>query len=252
MAKPSVYLVWSALTISAIYSTAAFAELNYQFHWGRVPVADFSLFLPTPDRQIIKVEGETVGLIGKVFKYDGAIESDYSDMNSVIFSVSGEDNGFSEYRIIRFSPDQPAEILEFLDDELEQPDPVLIESMGVTVDPLRVVMELLINQGPAQCEGELSVFDGKRHYQLQLFAADEELLEADRDWTYSGNAKRCDIEVTYLESSGEEEQNPWYKDNSDQRSIWLAEVEGEIVPVRISMSGPVGKITGRLQMFKAE
>lgn len=232
-------------------SSSVFAEFEYRFHWGRMSVAEFSLTLPTPENRRIKVEGQTVGLVGTLFKYDGALEADYSDMSRVLFRVSGEDNGFSEYRTIQFSPDRPAEILEFLDDEIEEPPSEVLESMGITVDPFRVVLALLENSGDVGsnygfCEGEYSVFDGKRHYELALKAGESVDIEADRSWTYSGEARRCDMSVSYLESAGGEEQNLWYEEDSEIRTIWLAEVEESFVPVRIAMPGPIGKITGRL------
>ena len=252
MTTPSAALIWLAFALTSIGSSAASAELNYEFHWGRMSVAEFSLTLPTEENRAIRVEGETVGLIGKIFKYDGAIESDYSNMESVIFSLSGTDNDFVEHRTIRFFPDQPAEILDFLDDEQEQPSAEIVHSMGTTVDPLRVVLALMqvpnSNDSPA-CEGGFSVFDGKRHYQLALSSAGEDILEADRDWTYSGPALRCEMAVTYLETTSGEEQNPWYEDDSEIRTIWLTEIEGDRVPVRISMPGPIGRITGRIQVF---
>jgi hypothetical protein len=233
------------------FSSSALAEFEYRFHWGRMSVAEFSLTLPTPENRKIKVEGQTVGLVGKLFKYDGALEADYSDMSRVLFRVSGEDNGFSEYRTIQFSPDGPAEILEFLDDEIEEPPSEVVDSMGITVDPFRVVLALL-EPSDAEgaesdfCEGRYSVFDGKRHYELALSAGENTDIEADRSWTYSGEAKRCDMSVTYLESAGGEEQNPWYEEDSEIRNLWLAEMDGQLVPVRISMPGPIGKVTGRL------
>ena len=213
--------------------------------------------LPAAESRSIRVEGETVGFVGKIFKYDGAMESDYSDMDSVIFSLSGLDNDFAEYRTIQFFPDRPAEILDFLDDEQEQPSSEIVQSMGNTVDPLRVVLALLGGAEPyshseeydaSLCQGDFSVFDGKRHYLLQLTDSGQELLEADRGWGYSGQALRCEMSVTYLETTDGEEQNPWYKDDEEQRTIWLAEIEGSRVPVRVTMSAPIGKITGRLEL----
>ena len=232
-------------------SSSALAEFEYRFHWGRMSVAEFSLTLPTTESRKIRVEGQTVGLVGKLFKYDGALEADYSDMSRVLFRVSGDDNGFSEYRTIQFSPDGPAEILEFLDDEIDEPSSEIVDSMGITVDPFRVVLALLENSGDVGlnnrfCEGEYSVFDGKRHYELALRAGESVDIEADRSWTYSGVARRCDMSVSYLESAGEGERNPWYEEDSELRTVWLAEIEELFVPVRITMPGPIGKITGRL------
>ncbi|MBT5330354.1 MAG: DUF3108 domain-containing protein [Porticoccaceae bacterium] len=234
-------------------SSSALAEFEYRFHWGRMPVAEFSLTLPTTESRKIRVEGQTVGLVGKLFKYDGALEADYSDMSRVLFRVSGEDNGFSEYRTIQFSPDGPAEILEFLDDEIEEPPSEVVDSMGITVDPFRVVLVLLESSSDAGsnnkfCEGEYSVFDGKRHYELALNVGESADIEADRSWTYSGKALRCDMSVSYLESAGGEEQNPWYEEDAEVRTMWLAEIEELLVPVRITMPGPIGKITGRLRL----
>jgi hypothetical protein len=244
--RPSFTSLVALICLTAFPMSEAWADFNYKFHWGRIPVAEFNLALPTEDSQTIKVEGETVGLIGRIFRYDGAIESDYSDMNSVLFSVSGEDNGFSEYRTIQFYPDKSAHIVNFLDDEQDQPPKELVESMGITVDPLRVVLSLLKSTDAEECQGEFSVFDGKRHYLLNLTTAGAEELEADRSWAYSGPTIRCELTVNYLESTTGEEQNPWYREDSEQRSIWLAELEGQLVPVRVSMPGPIGKVTGRL------
>lgn len=234
----------------------ASADLEYRFHWGRVSIAEFSLTLPTPEERKIRLEGETVGLVGAFMKYDGAIEADYSDMSGVLFRVSGEDNGFEEYRTIKFPSDSPAEILEFLDDELDEPPSELVESMGVTVDPLRVVLTLLDASNTESssddfCKGSFSVFDGKRHYQLGLIAGESEILEADRSWTYSGEVQRCDLSVSYLQAAGGEEQNPWYEEDSETRTIWLAEMENSLVPVKVRMPAPIGKITGRLYMPQA-
>jgi len=205
-----------------------------------------------------------VGFVGAIFSYDGVIQSDYSDLNSVNFQISGIDNGFSERREINFYSDRPAEIVDFLDDEQEQPATEIVESMGITVDPLRVVFALLSGSRAEskvgtttetlsardRCNGEYSVFDGKRHYRLKLEAAEDETLKADRGWGYTGQAFRCDILVVSLEATSGEEQNPWYEDDTDTRSLWLAEIDEQLTLVRISMPGPIGRVTGRLEMLK--
>ena len=245
---------------SCLVSLSVQAENNYRFHWGKIPVASFSLSLPDAKSQIIKLEGRTVGFVGAIFSYEGAIQSDYSDLSSVNFRISGIDNGFSEHREINFYSDRPAEILDFLDDEQEQPAAEIVDSMGITVDPLRVVFALLSGSGAEsttealsardRCSGEYSVFDGKRHYRLKLEAAEDEILKADRSWGYTGQAFRCDMLVVSLEAISGEEQNPWYEDDTDTRSLWLAEIDEQLTLVLVSMPGPIGRVTGRLEMLK--
>lgn len=226
---------------------AVAGEFDYLFHWGRLSVAEFSLTVPDQEPGVIRVEGSTVGLVGKIFNYDGAISADYSDMGEVLFEVSGMDNHFAERRVIKFAADKPAEILEFLDDEQEQPEDALVQSMGVTLEPLRLVY-LFLQQGEQGCEGELPVFDGKRHYRLSLQAVGWDELESDREWGFSGKAMRCELSVSYLETTSGEELNPWYEDSSEVRNVWLAEVDQAFVPVRVTMPGPIGKVTGRLKL----
>jgi hypothetical protein len=258
----SLVLLSKTLIPVSLILTSCFlqAQLNYRFHWGKIPVAEFGLELPQADSQIIKIEGRTVGFVGAIFSYDGVIQSDYSDIDSVIFQISGIDNDFSEHREINFFTDRPAEILDFLDDEQEQPADEIVESMGITVDPLRVVFALLSGSGAEsttetlsardRCNGEYSVFDGKRHYRLKLEAAEGETLKADRSWGYTGQAFRCNILVVSLEATSGEEQNPWHEDDRDTRSLWLAEIDEQLRLVRVSMPGPIGRVTGRLEMLK--
>lgn len=224
------------------------SALEYRFHWGKVPVANFKLTLPSVESQVVRVEGSTVGLVGKIFNYDGAIESDYSDMKSVVFRLSGTDNDFEEYRTINFYPDRPAEVVDFLDDELPPPARELVESMGITVDPFRAMLAL-IGDATEGCSGRYSVYDGKRHYKLGLAAGRRETLEADRDWTYAGEAIRCDLSISYMESSVGNEQNPWFEEDSEDRSVWLAEIDSKFVPVLIEMPGPIGRIVGRVNLL---
>lgn len=243
----------SLLVAVALAPIKSLAELEYEFHWGRLPVAEFTLELPSGDSKVVRVDGSTVGIVGALFNYDGAMQSDYSNPDLTTFDLGGLDGDFEERREIHFYPNRSAQIISFLDDELEQPSAELVDSMGVTVDPLRIVLDLFAGQAgqgleSPSCEGEYSVFDGKRHYLLSLTGGAEELIDADRNWAYSGSAFRCDIGVTYLLALGGDETNPWHEGESDQRSLWMAEVQGEIVPVRMAISGPVGYVVGRLRI----
>lgn len=249
--------LWVAPLFVALFTPLeSAAQLEYEFHWGRLPVAEFTLALPSVESQVVRVDGSTVGIVGALFNYEGAMQSDYSDPEITVFELGGLDGDFQEGRVINFYPNRPAEITSFLDDELGQPSGELVDSMGVTVDPLKIVFDLFgYLEGFAEsdlsnlvCEGEYSVFDGKRHYLLKLAGGAEEQLKGDRRWAFSGLAMRCDISVTYLLAVDGDENNPWHENNSDQRSLWIALVEGELVPVRMAISGPIGYVVGRLKV----
>lgn len=238
----------------SILSGICNADFDYRFHWGRLAVAQFNLELPTNDSQVVQVSGSTVGVVGTLFNYDGAMQSDYSDPQSTLFELSGLDGSFEEHRSMRFYADRPAKIIDFLDDEIAQPTDSLVEAMGITSDPLRIVADLAAGSagalGTEICRGDYSVFDGKRHYRLSLQELGYETLQADRQWSYSGSSIKCEVQVTYLLAASGNEQNPWYEDREDTRIIWLAEINNNIVPVRISMAGPFGRVVGRLDYSK--
>ncbi len=238
-------------------------SLNYHFHWGYIPLADLSMTLQT--RQLagdttereIRFEGSTIGAVGKFLEYDGLARS-VARPDSLMYSMSGTDNGFDEHRQIYFPTNAAPQVISFRDDETQAPSQQQLLQVGPAIDPLALIQSLMASPLGSGCNGEFRVFDGKRLMQISAQAMGMEAIEADRSWAWAGQALRCDMQITSFEMTAEvthteaaDQKAAWLQGNPEVRTIWLAEVNvpgagAQIRPVRFSIPGPIGRVKGRL------
>lgn len=255
-----------ALILGLMSSASSHAQsLDYQFHWGFLRLAELQITLETRPQpgdateRGIQFEGSTVGTLGKFLQYDG-LASSHMGPNGIHYRMQGTDNGFDEHRELFFPVGQPPQVIDFIDDEVAAPTQAQLNEVGPAIDPLALMLQLMQAPLGSGCTGEFRVFDGKRLMQISASNQGMETIDADREWAWAGQALRCDMEITSFEmaaavtnSESAEQKAAWLQGNRQTRSVWFAEIEtpgadAQIVPVRFSIPGPIGRAKGRLVM----
>lgn len=79
--------------------------------------------------------------------------------------------------------------------------------------------------------------------------AGSDRLDADRDWTYSGEAVRCVMRFRRV-GGFPVERTGWTQEEDDvTRHVWFARLDdGRYGPVRMRVSWPLGYATARIDL----
>lgn len=227
---------------------------SFAFHvdWGPLKLAEVSFVYRETDEGRIELTGfaESVGL--------GAFVSDFETEQRVVY-----DKGERTYEsIARWKKTKRSRMLvnwdasgdpevELYETTVKKPKPITpIPDGGLenTVDPAFPVLDTLRRMAEGEsCDGTYRVYDGIRRFDIRIASDGEEVLEADRDWTYDGLADRCTMEFTRIGGFRIEPSKNAPK-GEIERVIWIAEVQGVPAPVRLSVSWPLGYATGRIDL----
>ncbi|MEQ9487637.1 MAG: DUF3108 domain-containing protein [Alphaproteobacteria bacterium] len=116
-----------------------------------------------------------------------------------------------------------------------------------TIDPLSVVAQVLafVDSG-GNCNGEHSVFDGKRRYELYTTDKGREVIPANDYSIYHGPALKCRIDYKMLGGNRKEVSD--VARSARNHDIWLATVleDTSPLPVRVQVETSFGIIVGHL------
>lgn len=115
------------------------------------------------------------------------------------------------------------------------------EERAGALDPVSALLQI-ITAIPAtengQCDGRVPVFDGKARYNLRLNNAGMDDVRT-RGWR--GEALRCQAFIEPI-SGYDEGDRPSAEDTSRPVTIWLADIENVLVPVRFRAQTELGSI----------
>ena len=260
-------------------------EFNYKFHWLYVPVAKLSINFNEPfdadnERNHFekKFQLSTEGPLKLIRNYQSTITKKFNNKGEWDYHLIGIDRGEPEEKLISYSSTSYPIVHTFIDDKGAEPlrddelkDPRLIDPVSVL---LKTVQRLNENKA---CSNEFFVFDGKRKYKVTVKHVDDENLSRDRLWAFSGPVVHCQMRLfsaklfkgnkseypeeiggptTDLPIGGSTE-NTKYRDldnnqwpfNNEERviDIWFSN-EKEYVPVKFTITTPLGLIIGRVVM----
>lgn len=116
-----------------------------------------------------------------------------------------------------------------------------------TIDPLSLIAQMTARFGSGgSCDGEFSIFDGKRRYDLYTTDKGIEELPDNGYSIYRGPALKCRIEYKMLGGNRKEVSD--VAKSARDRDIWVARVidGAPHIPVRVQVETSFGPIIGHL------
>lgn len=127
--------------------------------------------------------------------------------------------------------------------------PIPAGALAEAVDPLSPLLEAMARiEAGEGCALRRTVYTGTSAFRVILTDAGRERLEADRTWTWGGEALRCRMRIERI-GGFPLEPGRWRAEESEvTRDIWFGDVAGMATPVRMLVSWPLGYATGRIDL----
>ncbi len=262
-------LAESKLSLSPVLSTIPASlggdrnlELGYDVYAGGFHALNASLeFGLGAASYAIELEASTQGFIGDVFPWkahfetsgwtDGkrltparhTAESSWRDAAKTVEMDYDQNGALTSRKEIRaggktFDTSPPAQISKN------------------AVDLLTGTLKLLrsVNMKDS-CEGQVTIFDGKRRFNLVFTDDGTETIASNQYSKFQGEARRCTIEVEPVAGfSKKDEKRGWLavqehtKEHDKLPTVWLAPLykNGPIVPVRMEIASDYGSVVAHL------
>jgi len=226
--------------------------VDFQLDWGPVKLADISLRIADDaEGLVLDLQGASRGLAAIVVDFEVQQRVAYASDGARRFETLGSFDGDMSRRAVRWTPDgaPPSVQVDASTSEGER-TPIPPEEMVDTVDPVFPMVDALGRvEAGGVCTGTYRVFDGERRMNVILEDEGDEILQADRDWTYSGPARRCRLRFQRIGGFLLESDSPVQaRENEYDRTIWVARLEDGMAPVRLRVAWPLGYATGRIVM----
>ena len=228
----------------------------YEVYFGGFHVLNAAaLWQRSPGGYRISAEAETQGMIGWLYPWRGTTESRGRVEASQVVPLQHDNHGISERgeRLVSLRYHPSGDIAEAVvqpEQDWEDRHPLPADAGQGTLDPLSVVAglsELLQDGGP--CEGEFSVFDGRRRYDLIVSDVGTTQLEPTDYSIFAGEARGCAIDYTLL--GGHRVERNKYAATARERIVWVARPleDAPMVPVRLQIETAYGTVMGHLTGF---
>ena len=253
-------LLWACLALtysgSAVAASGEF-ELEYRVQWGNSflgrSIANWVI-----DDQSYRLTGnaKSEGALSFFYDFEGknelsgriadgayqpsrfASDSTYDDDGYITEVIWDKGNARPTYTV---TPEP----------ELDEVHPLDPDSLDDVLDPFSAMLTALAAfEKTKSCEGVYRIFDGRRRSDVTLIDLGTTTLEADRTWSYKGNATICGSASKML--GGHEIKDEKDKDEEpdfEKVKIYVAEVApGLTMPVRIEIDNFLGDVIIRLNM----
>ena len=134
--------------------------------------------------------------------------------------------------------------------DLEEVFPLTPDMRIDATSPFSAMLDMLDRLEAGQkCEGRFEIYDGWRRATLEFADFGAGMLEADRGWAYEGEVSICGIRS--VPKGGHRRESRYRPEEPDFEKIKAyigRHSSGRLVPVRIEVKIPVGRITARLDM----
>ncbi|MEM7169794.1 MAG: DUF3108 domain-containing protein [Pseudomonadota bacterium] len=228
-------------------------ELGYEVWLGGLHVFSFDTALARQGKEYaIDMTARTDGLVGKVYPYEMQVEAKGKDQGSELrpkqFRLAYQAPGRERARAMVYRPDGWKARKDPASKNYHLPQ---FDTVG-TLDPASAalsIIEVLGRQG--SCSGELSIFDGKRRYDLSLSHQGETELGKSKYGIYAGPATKCQIQISRGDGFGNDGSSFGTRFPSEV-TVWMAPVlEGEPdIPVRFEAESAFG--VAIIHLVKAE
>lgn len=231
-------------------------EFLYRVQWGNVNLGQSVAQWRFTDTQVT-MEGMSVpkGPFSTFSDFEGRVsftahknsdgwQADYLRLHS----TDGEESWTAETNWI--DGGKKAETQNTPEADLEEVFPLTDDMKENVTAPFAAMLEMLdrLEQGEP-CEGRFDIYDGWRSAELRFKDLGKINLESDRPWSYSGTAIICGMLSTpkggHRKKSRFRSKNPRFE---DIKAYIGKHPSGKLVPVRIEVDIPVGKLTARLDM----
>jgi hypothetical protein len=260
------------LALAAMVSTALPAQsaepdrvlLRYELYGSGIHALTSSMDLELrPDRYAVELTANTRGTIGFLFPWTSIVRSDGAaaaqslrprlhemtsnwrgEQRSVFLEYDGA-GGFAARRVVPQAKDEDRE-------------PVADVLAAGTVDLLTAVVEIMRRIGAGQsCNQTVSVFDGRRRYNLLSNDRGWEQIKGSSYSAYSGQALACALRVQPVAGFWRKRQRRWAgaegsEGQTSVATLWFAPVGQSPVPVpvRLKIDSPFGDFVGHLAAFE--
>lgn len=230
-------------------------QLNYDFQWLSLPVAELVIdFQQIDDHKIKKTVEYTLKTVGPLKLYRNYKSSGYIksiDDNSWVYHITGKDRGQPEEKLIIFANKSVPYIEKFIDDR--GVDPVKIEQPNDigAVDPVTTLIATINKlRETGDCDASYFVVDGKRKYRaiysemIKQNNARGEIISSIKDY----NIKRCRINITgaMIELNYGDKKKWPFNSKDNFLTIWF-DKKLNYLPIKFSFNTPIGAITGNLK-----
>ncbi len=241
-------LAFLALAVSAPAPAVASdtsRTLSYAVEWGPVPLAEvrFALTTAGPLTQF-DAHAWSTGAADVFSSFEMRQSVRYSFPEKRVYVSAGSFGGDPKVRIVGW---EGAEVVRT---DVPPPEEELTpipagETVG-TVDPAFPWLDTLARlDGGESCDATYRVYDGTRRMDITLSGLREEVLEADRGWTYAGPAVACRLTFRRIGGFSIDRE---VEEQDYERVIWFARIDGAFAPVRLRVEWPLGYATARIDL----
>lgn len=233
-------------------STVAFdgQPLRYEIDWGPMTLADATVeLLDSRDVRSVSADIASRGV--------GAWFSDFHSTLEIMRTSDGTQilNGHSTWEdalsniTVMWLPSEPKPSVDHYRSRPRDYDitPVPEDSITDTVDPFTPVFDIGLGLGQTlRCEGSYRIFDGIRRYDLEIQDGGLVTLTSDDPSNFSGPARRCDIALTRIGGFSTKKGLFKFGEPEISRTLYLGQIRGYWLPVRLEISAPLGTAVARL------
>ncbi|MDF2233296.1 DUF3108 domain-containing protein [Albimonas sp. CAU 1670] len=228
--------------------TAGARELLYHLDWGPVALGEFRVRHEPGDAGALTIEARSRGLASMLFDFSLTEATRREADGGRLFTITGEFGDRDYDRLVDWTPGQAPEVTHRAGAPDEELTPVPQALLPRSVDPAAAVLAVLdqIEAGKG-CAGEWAIYDGVRMTALTVRDEGLDQIEADRDWTYAGPARRCRLGMERLGGYPVDDERETSEADFD-RVLWIAQMDGRPTPVRLQVSWPLGYATGRIDL----
>lgn len=236
---------YTSLCIILISSVTVGDNLNYNFTWFNIPVADFVLTdnLISSNSEKVKFQIFTKGPLKLYRNYSSSGYIKQAGKHNWEYYLKGIDRGKPEEKhILYFSKDYPI-VVKFIDDDgYPEIEIDKINDIG-SIDPftilLRAMENLAINQ---DCTSIHSVMDGKRRYEINVeLISQEELSEKEKIY----HCRFYLSEMNHQKTTTKKHRWPFNK-GLNYIDIWFSNYR-KLTPSKFNIQTPIGKIVGNIK-----
>lgn len=227
---------------------------TFQLEWGPVKLADVQIAVsesPAGDVELTGT-GRSVGLAAMIADFEIEQRASYGADGVRRYRTVSRFDDRSVRREVRWDGPVAAGALpsaEVASSEPEVTTPIPPEELAGTVDPAFPVWDVMrkVEAGEG-CAGTWRVYDGVRRFDLTLEDQGIEVLEADRDWTWGGEALRCRLYFRRVGGFPVDPERPVRDESEFERLLYVARTPEGALPVRLRVQWPLGYATGRIDL----
>ncbi len=223
-------------------------DLLYHLDWGPVALGEFRVRHEPGETGALTIEARSKGLASMLFDFTLTEATRREAGGGRRFTINGAFGDEDYDRLVTWDPGQAPQVEHRAGAPDEELTPVPAAALPRSVDPAAAVLAVLdqVKAGEG-CAGEWAIYDGVR--MMALTVRDEGLdeVEADRDWTYAGPARRCRLGIERMGGFPVDDERET-EEADFSRLLWIAEMDGRPTPVRLQVSWPLGFATGRIDL----